>query len=295
MSDPRGLVLVRLGQGHHFSRLLAVPATERTWDLAVSHYDDSDLPDGAIVEWRHRCSGGKWDGIWQFFRTNPEALAAYDFYWLVDDDIEADPAIVNALFDYVHTYGFELAQPALTTDSYYSHLVTLACPGFGHRYTNLVEIMAPILTRDTLHRILPIIQHTRSGFGLDWLWQRFVTDPCKQIAIIDALPVRHARPLRQTLRPAIEAHGTTPEDERARLVVAYGLSRLHGVAIAGVTQTGRILQGRIRMALALAITHWRQRKQIDKRPWGFKQTGLLIYRQLFAPLGFSRNEKQGHK
>ncbi len=291
MSSARGLVLVRMGRGHHFGALLAVPAAGRTWDLAVSHYDGSDLPDGAIVEWHHRCLGGKWDGIWQFFSAYPEALAAYDFYWLVDDDIEADPATVNALFDYVRTHGFELAQPALTTDSYYSHRITLACPGFRHRHTNLVEIMVPILARDTLHRVLPIIQQTRSGFGLDWLWQRFVTHPCKQIAIIDALPVRHARPLRQTLRPAIEAQGTTPEEERARLVCAHGLSRLHGVAIAGVTDSGRTIQGRLRMALALAITYWRQRKQIDKRPWGVEQTGLLMYRQLFAPLGFSKNGK----
>lgn len=291
MSNARGLVLVRMGRGHHFGELLAVPAAGRTWDLAVSLYDDIDLPDGAIVEWHHRCVGGKWDGIWRFFSTHPEVLAAYDFYWLVDDDIEADSATVTALFDYVRAHGFELAQPALTTDSYYSHRITLACPGFRHRHTNLVEIMAPILARGMLHQVLPIIQETRSGFGLDWLWQRFVTNPHKQIAIIDSLPVRHARPLRQTLRPAIEAQGSTPEDECARLVCAHGLTRLHGVAIAGVKGTGRTIQGRLPMALALVITHWRQHKQIDKRPWGFKQMGLLIYRQLFAPLNLSKNDE----
>lgn len=287
MSSARGLVLVRLGRGHHFSKVLAVPVADRSWDLAVSHYDGSDLPDSAIVEWRHRCPGGKWDGIWHFFSTHPEALAAYDFYWLVDDDIEADPVTINALFDYVRAHDFELAQPALTPDSYYSHRITLACLGFLHRHTNLVEIMAPVIERRVLHRVLPLFQHTRSGFGLDWYWHRLVGDPRRHIAIIDALPVRHARPLRQALRPAIERQGSTPEAEREHLARRHGLNRHHGVAVAGVTRDGRRIDGRLRMALHMSKAYWQQRHQIDKRPWGFKQTGMLIYRQIFAPLGIS--------
>jgi len=289
MSHKRYLVLVRAGCSHYFGNLLAVPAADRSWDLGVSQYEAIALPDDAMIEWHHQYSGGKWDGIWHFFNKYPEALEAYDFFWLVDDDIETDPVTVNKIFEYVRAHNFELAQPALTADSYYSHQITLRCPGFRHRHTNLVEIMAPILARNTLLRILPIIQKTRSGFGLDWLWHQFVTNPRKQIAIIDDLPVRHARPLRTSLQPAMELHGITPEKERLCLAAAYGLNRLYGITYEGVTQTGRTLKGRIRLTLALAINHLRQRKDIDKRPWGFKQTILLIWRQLFAPLGFTKN------
>jgi len=291
--DRRALVLVRIGRSHSFSALLVAPASGRNWDLAVSHYDDTELPDGACVEWRHRYAGGKWDGIWHFFSAHPDALDRYDYYWLVDDDIEAQPELVEALFDYVRTEGFELAQPALTPDSYYSHRITLACPGFRHRHTNVVEIMAPILSARILHSVLPLFRYTRSGFGLDWMWQRFVTNPRKEIAIIDAFPVRHARPLRKILRPAMEAEGMTPEEDRARLVREYGAKRLHGVAFAGVTVVGRTLRGRLRMALALAVVHWRQRHQIDKRRWGMAETSALLYRQLFSPLGFSQHERRG--
>lgn len=286
MKRARGLVVVRLGQNHHFDSLLAVPLESRSWDLAVSHYDDSNLPDGSIVEWSHRSRGGKWDGIWLFFEENPEAFAAYDFYWLVDDDVQTGPETVNALFDYVRQHDFELAQPALTLDSYYSHRVTLVCPVFRYRHTNLVEIMAPIISRRMLHRIYPIIQHTRSGFGLDWLWCRFVTHPRRQIAIIDELQVRHVRPLRQNLRPVLELQGTIPEVEREYLVNTYQLSPLHGISFAGVKKNGETVHGRLRMAWILSVAYWRQRSRIDKRPWDLRQAAMLIYRQLFAPLGF---------
>lgn len=286
MSDSRGLVVVRAGRSHRFSALVNSPRTTRSWDIALSFYDDSELPVRGIVDWVHRCPGGKWDGLWWFFAEHGESLNGYDYYWLVDDDIETDAECIEALFAYVRRHGFQLAQPALTWDSYFSHRLTLACPGFLHRHTNLVEIMAPIVSAKLLTKLLPFFRDTRSGFGLDWCWQTLVPEPARQIAIIDCLPVRHGRPLRQNLRSAMQREGITPEQERERIATAHGVRRLHGIATSGLTGDGQRIDNRARMAFRMATSYWRVRGQITRRPWGLKETVMLLYRQLFAPLGY---------
>ncbi|MDO4723247.1 MAG: hypothetical protein Q4A97_00620 [Comamonadaceae bacterium] len=289
MAAPRGLVLMRAGRQHCAGPLLRVPRSQRSWDIALSCYDGS-LPAAqagdALPEWLHQRPGGKWDGIWHFFAQHPQALQGYDHYWLVDDDIETNAQQVEALFAYVRQHGFWLAQPALSRDSYFSHRLTLACPGFAHRHTNLVEIMAPLLAAPLLQQLLPRLQHTRSGFGLDWHWQTLVPEPARQIAIIDQLPVRHGRPLRQHLRGAMQRQGITPEQERQQLAQALGLQRLHAVATSGLLQGGRRVPGRLRMAWHMARAYWRVRAQITRRHWGLRQSALLLYRQFFAPLGY---------
>lgn len=286
MSSPRGLVVVRAGHGHRFEALLTLPRDTRSWDIALSFYDDCQPPSNAIVEWVHRCPGGKWDGIWRFFYEHGEALNGYDYYWLVDDDIEINAECIDALFSYVRTGLLQLAQPALTWDSYFSHRLTLACPGFLHRNTNLVEVMAPVLSTKLLATLLPLFRDTRSGFGLDWYWQTLVPEPAREIAIIDSLKVRHARPLRRNLRGAMQREGITPEHERDNLVRAYGLKCLHGIATGGTTSDGQRIEGRTRLALHMIFSYWRVRRQISRRDWAFRETAMLLYRQLFSPLGY---------
>jgi hypothetical protein len=281
----RGLVLIRIGKGHRCSLLLNVPRNCRSWDIAVSYYDESTLEPSSVVEMVHRYKGGKWDGIFQFFSDFPQALSQYDYFWLVDDDIETDTQQVNALFDYVREHQFELAQPALTMDSYFSHRLTLCCPGFLHRHTNLVEIMAPVLSARVLASALPYFEHTRSGFGIDWYWQRLVERPESAIAIIDAIAVRHARPLRQHLRNNMRGEGLVPEMERQQLVGLLNLQRIHAIATAGVTRSGRTVFSRFVMALEMVRAYWSERGEISKRRWGIKDSAILFYRQLFAPLG----------
>lgn len=287
MSRARGLVLVRAGRDHRFEALARLPRASRSWDIAFSFYDDSRLPGGAIVEWEHRYAGGKWDGIWQFFFTHDEALGGYDYYWLVDDDIEIDPKRLEDLFAYVRQHAFHLAQPALSHDSYFSHRLTLACPGFMHRHTNLVEIMAPLVSEGVLEKALPLFQETRSGFGLDWYWQTLVPEPTRQLAIIDCLPVRHGRPLGRHLRGAMYREGGTPEQERKQFVEEHGLKRLHAIATSGVMDGGLRVEGRLLIASLMAKGYWRARKLIAQRHWGAKETAMLLYRQLFASLGYT--------
>jgi len=284
----RGLVLVRAGRNHCFDSALQVERTDRSWDIAFSIYDDTELTEQCSVDILHRYKGGKWCGIYSFFAEFPQLLNSYDYFWLVDDDIEVDWTQISALFDYVRHYKFELAQPALTEQSYFSHRLTLRCPGFLHRHTNLVEIMAPILSARLLRKILPYFVNTHSGFGIDWYWQSLVSDPWRAIAIIDAIAVKHGRPPRQHLRREMERYGVTPEMERDQLVRELGLRRLHAIATRGVTEQGTTIPTRIGMCIAMLPAYWSIRGKITTRRWGVSDSFIVLFRHLFSHLGFSR-------
>ena len=284
-SSARNLILVRVGADHRFASLLNIPRNQRSWDLAVSLYDDISFGNDACIDFFHSYRGGKWDGIYSFFTDNAHLLTAYDYFWLVDDDIETTQKQVEALFMYVHSHNFELAQPALTLDSYYSHRLTLRCPGFSHRHTNLIEIMAPILSRRVLEHVMPLFATTRSGFGIDWYWQQTVECPEHAIAIIDAQPVGHRRPLRQHLQIMMQKDGVCPYMEREQLVNRLNLKRIYAIATAGILEDGRVISSRFTMSWFMIGAYWQVRNVITARPWTFLDFFIFWWRQIFMPLG----------
>ena len=282
------LVLVRVGTKHRISSLLNVPRDCRSWDFAVSCYEEICFGEDATIDYLHFYQGGKWDGLYNFFSKHADLISRYDYFWLVDDDIETNPQQVDDIFKYVNLYQFELAQPALTLDSYYSHRLTLECKGFLHRNTNLVEIMAPILSRKILEKILPKFENTRSGFGIDWYWQRLVDRPESSIAIIDAYPVGHRRPLRQHLRGMMKKEGLCPNQERQYLVETLDLTTLYAIATKGLLENGQVVASRYKMTWLMTKAYWQSRHLITARPWFISDFIIFCWRQLFMSLGLPK-------
>lgn len=289
VSESRGLVVVRLGNDHRINCWLVAPRHSRKWDLALSLYDDVELPESCAVEIIHHAKGGKWDGLSRFFAEHQDLVGRYDYFWLVDDDIESSVQNVSALFDYVSTYGFDLAQPALSPESFYSHRLTLHCPGFAHRHTNFVELMAPVLSRHLLLRALPLFAETRSGHGIDWMWQRLAHDPRRTVAIVDAITVGHHRPLRRHLAPRLSAAGIDPASERAHLVRAWGVEREHAYAFAGRLATGQIIESRLLLTLLMVRSYWQLRQKVKRPAWRLKNFVVFTIKHLFYQPDFIRH------
>jgi hypothetical protein len=125
--------------------------------------------------------------------------------WLPDDDLLCDPAAISRMFTICSDLKLDLAQPALSSDSYYTHLVTLEHNAFQMRFTNFVEIMAPVFSAAFLARIVPTLAGNLSGWGLDALWPRM--SGLGRVAIIDATPMKHTRPVCHGNYPANAAAG----------------------------------------------------------------------------------------
>jgi hypothetical protein len=244
----RRLVVVRAGDASlHPSWLEGQePAT---FDLAVSYYgDDPDAFSGTTL--RHFAKGGKWDGLYAFFMSNPVVLDAYDWVWLPDDDIATTTASINRLFDLVAEHALEIAQPSLTWDSYVGPFITLHNPRFQIRWTNFVEIMVPILSSAALRRIVPAFAGRHFGWGLDSVWSRWMPEPMFRAAIIDAVSVRHTRPVGKGNLSGGQA--AAQKAERDELLARYGLKKKpRAVVYAGRDERGRLLRGGLRLGAAL--------------------------------------------
>jgi hypothetical protein len=221
-SGRRNLVIVRAGDASLHEQWLAGPHA-RTWDLVVSYFgDDPDRYRGDEVT-RLDMKGAKWPGLHRAITVDlAEVIDRYDFVWLPDDDLAADTASIDALFEYCARHRLSLAQPALTEDSYFTHEITLVDRRFELRYTNFVEIMAPCFSRHFLTRCVPTFVGTHSGWGLDNHWPRMTSDR-SSVAVIDAVTVRHTRPVGGPNGAAVRAAGTDPMREFREYVAAHGL------------------------------------------------------------------------
>src|SRR5438445_6233721 len=179
MTTARNLVVLRCGNESLHENWMA---SDRNWDLAVSYFgpdDERQFPESTFC---HRFKGGKWNGIYDFFHAYPEAIGHYDYFWLPDDDIDASSEKINRIFEMMKAHEFELAQPSLSSGSFLSHLITLHNPRFIYRRVTFVELMVPVFTRSMLQKILPLFESTRSGFGMDFVWHRFTSNPKEKVA-----------------------------------------------------------------------------------------------------------------
>jgi len=219
----------------------------RRFDIGISYYgDDADkaFPEARFV---HRGKGGKWDGLFGFFAQFPEALEQYEAFWFPDDDIEADVDSINRLIDIRAAHGLEVCQPSLDDHSYYSHLITLRHPSFALRHTNFVEIMVPLVSQAIVRQSLPMIESTRSGFGMDFVWPKMAAqisgDAGGRSAIIDSISVRHTRPVGGNLHKMMQkVGGRSVLDEMSSAL--EGLEGTRSASINGVaTPRIRILEG----------------------------------------------------
>ena len=279
-SPLRTLAVVRCGdQSLHESWAIG----GKTFDVAVSYFgDDSErrFPEAAFV---HRFKGGKWDGLYNFFLSFPETRLAYDYFWFPDDDLLASAPDVDTLMRLGNFYSLDFFQPSLDNQSYFSHLLTLQHRSFILRYSNFVEIMAPVLSQPLLEKALPTMTDTKSGFGLDFLWAEMAATLRRQgnrpnVAIVDAVCIRHTRPVGGSLHQLIKkVGGNSSTDELAIAINEVNTktsSQISGVAVprirmfSGITNGGKATSGPAASALILRDLYSRSLNKMQPAPLG---------------------------
>ena len=239
MTDRSHLVIVRAGDKSLHPEWLKGDGP-RSWDLVVNYYgDDPDRYRQDGVE-RIDSKGPKWPALQALFQARSDLVSRYSHVWLPDDDLLADKDSINRLFRICADHGLEAAQPALSWDSYSSHLLTLRHANTTIRYTNFVEVMAPCLSAGMLAKSLPMFAETLSGWGLDFIWSTLADNPEAGIGIIDAVTVRHTRPVGGPNYKTLEAEGVLPLKE--------GMAFLERHGIEPVVNVHKVLdkQGRVR-------------------------------------------------
>lgn len=235
----RNLVIVRAGDKSLHEGWLA---PQRGFDMVVSYFGDDP------ARWRQPGvrridgKGSKWVGLHALLTSGELDWRAYDRIWLPDDDLACTPQAVEHLFAHAQVHGFALAQPSLSKDSYISHASTAHNPRFVFRRTNFVEAMAPVLTRAFLERVLPTFVENESGWGIDYLWQMYLDKPRLECGIVDAVQVRHTRPVGGPNYARMVAEGRSPFDEFRALRRKYALTDITHLCWGGLAVDGRELR-----------------------------------------------------
>jgi hypothetical protein len=193
-NNNRFLIIARVGD-NSLHREWIKPVEFKNFDLCISYYGNFPGLYENECDFYYESKGPKWPKIKEVIEMMGEKIRDYDAIWLPDDDILTDAKNINEMFTVFLEQGFELAQPALTSDSYYSHNVTVQHPDYLWRYSKFVEIMAPIFSKYALEQCVATFNLCQSGWGLDLLWPKILCYPYKKIAFIDSTPVKHTRPI----------------------------------------------------------------------------------------------------
>lgn len=172
-------------------------------------------------------------------------LADYDRIWIPDDDVAGDLATVNRLFRIAAEQKLAVCQPAIGQGDV-SFQTLRAQPGYLLRYSRFVEIMCPLFSRAALAKVLPLFVANRSAWGIDWVWSSWFGE--RELAVIDAAPMHHTRPLRSGgVHRRLAAAGIDPSRDHQKLLAAHQLDnrRFHRACVRGTARLrGLRLDGR---------------------------------------------------
>ncbi|OBQ61139.1 hypothetical protein [Mesorhizobium erdmanii] len=283
----RNLVVVR-ADDNSLHRGWGADDPQCEFDLIVSYYGSGPSAFRLPCENRVDYKGGKWDGIHALFAERPELLDHYRYIWFPDDDIEADRATIEALFVNMRRFDLHVGQPALTLDSYYTHLPFLRCKSFECRLVDKIEVMAPCIRTDIVAKMLPLFEHSMGGFGLDSLWTRLAVRNLGTSAVFDALPVRHTRPVGVHLATTMLGSGHTAESELRRLGLRYGFGEFFPLSYEAVDLKGRRWRSRPIIGLRMVADYVQGRRAFRQVHKWKRRLWHLLRRQYSKPVELSQ-------
>lgn len=186
----RYLIIARVGDNSLHPAW--INSEKRNFDLFISYFGNEEKKYSEHADYYEHMKGGKWPIISRLIDKNWEIISKYDAVWFPDDDLLVDTDSICKMFDLFSAFDLSLAQPALSMDSYFSHPCLLQQKKSIIRFTNFVEVMAPIFSLSSLERVKHTFSQSKSGWGLDFLWPHMING---KIGIIDVTPVIHTRPI----------------------------------------------------------------------------------------------------
>ncbi|SEL32944.1 Protein of unknown function [Roseateles sp. YR242] len=263
-SPRRNLVILRAGDQSLHPQWVA--SADRNFDLLVSYYGQTPDKHRATCDLYETRRGPKWPCLGELLDEHPELVERYDAIWLPDDDLAVDTETLSRMFDLFHAYRLQLAQPALTRNSYYTFDTLLQQSGFVLRHVGFVEVMAPLFSREAMRVCRETFHHSRIGWGLDFVWPGLINNSDRRsIAVLDATPVHHTRPIRggdlYKNNP-----GADPREDERRVLASYGRQASRFSAkyefFGAVTEVRPSLMARLKLGLRQLNAHRRWRRRL---------------------------------
>lgn len=245
---PRFLLVSRIGPDSLHAHWID-GAAQGWFDVLLSCYAPvAGLGAGRGVTTEHR-PGRKVAGYSGILRDHAARLAQYDYVCFMDEDLQISAERIAGCFDLAATYQIKIAQPAYAWGSHFSYAATLRQPQFRLRFVNFVEMGCPIFRKDVLAAIAPLY-HSGLESGIDLIWCNAVAESPRDFAVIDAFPALHTQPVggKADENGFADVHGY--EAHILAALARYGVPRHRMAAYEGLRHDGRVVRGRLQLALA---------------------------------------------
>jgi hypothetical protein len=192
------------------------------FDLVLLYYgDNSEVVNEYAKQtpYVYAAKGEKYHLIKSLILLSPEFISNYIHIWIPDDDVSISTENINKLFNIANQYQLSISQPAM--EGYISHEITKPIPNSLLRYTNFVEVLAPLFNKKTLFKVYDTFNLNYSAWGYDYLWPHLLNYPQNKIAIIDDITMTHTKPVGQNY----SRFPKNPWDEMNELLLLYNIKK----------------------------------------------------------------------
>ena len=195
---------------------------DANFDLVLLYYGDNENIAQSYLYYTpyvYTAKGEKYHLLKSFIQSNLDFISNYKYIWFPDDDVSISTQNINKLFKIATQYELSISQPAM--EGYISHEITKPIPNSLLRYTNFVEVLAPLFDKETLFKVYDTFNLNYSSWGYDYLWTHLLGYPKNKIAIIDDIIMAHTKPVGQSYSRFPRA----PWEEMNELLYLYNIKK----------------------------------------------------------------------
>ncbi len=215
----------------------------RDFDLWIVYYGDSPqrYRDVADIYMQHK--GTKFPNLHVCYALAPEVIARYEAVMVMDDDVVIHGSGISRLFEVRAREDLWALAPAFRSSGLVSWEVTRLQPSCKLRYTNYIEMTAPLFRRDKLDAFMRVYDPLLTGYGADWWFlHSFGPDSAGRIAVVDEVPC--INPYARTKGGQREIDRVQSHEERKR--IWRQIQQTYGVPeIRSFVEYGRVERGPI--------------------------------------------------
>lgn len=219
MSPPEALVIFIVMPGTPFC--IEEDAVPRFRFAFLDFTGSAHAPVTDAVPWAcwSMRSGGKGELLAWVAR---QELGDFDYIAVIDHDVLTSISAVNRLLFIGRCHQLDIFQPALSHDSFISHVHLAQRPGVLLRDTTFVEVMASFLSARAWAMVADLLTETISAYGIDIAWSKRLREAGGRLAVVDGVAVKHMNPV--TSHTWTLSSGESSLDELRRIVDRYGLA-----------------------------------------------------------------------
>ena len=138
-------------------------------------------------------STSKFEKFYKYVNSGDIKMDEYKLFWIVDDDIKISVEAIKKFFYNFNSFNLDIAQPGCLGFAMGKQLVRRN-QKYRIRFTNYVDGMAPLFSKNALLKCLKTFENCQSGRGIDHVWAALLGNPVNKIAVIDNSLMYHLKP-----------------------------------------------------------------------------------------------------